>query len=45
MFRYISLKNERGWKTASAIGVFVSLFAYASGYALNKMLLLTGILA
>jgi ferrous iron transport protein B len=43
--QFLVMKNERGWKTASAIGVFVSLFAYASGYALNKMLLLTGILA
>jgi ferrous iron transport protein B len=42
--QFLVMKNERGWKTASAIGVFVSLFAYASGYALNKMLLLTGIL-
>jgi ferrous iron transport protein B len=43
--QFLVMKNERGWKTASAIGVFVSLFAYASGYALNKMLLMTGILA
>jgi ferrous iron transport protein B len=43
--QFLVMKNERGWKTASAIGVFVSLFAYASGYVLNKMLLLTGILA
>jgi ferrous iron transport protein B len=42
--QFLVMKNERGWKTASAIGVFVSLFAYASGYVLNKMLLLTGIL-
>ena len=43
--QFLVMKNERGWKTAGAIGVFVSLLAYASGYVLNKMLLLTGILA
>jgi len=43
--QFLVMKNERGWKTASAIGVFVSLFAYGSGYVLNKFLLLTGILA
>ncbi|MBL0225390.1 MAG: ferrous iron transport protein B [Geobacteraceae bacterium] len=43
--QFLVMKNERGWKTASAIGVFVSLFAYASGYVLNKLLLMTGILA
>jgi ferrous iron transport protein B len=43
--QFLVMKNERGWKTASAIGVFVSLFAYASGYLLNQLLLVTGILA
>jgi len=43
--QFLVMKNERGWKTASAIGVFVSLFAYASGYLLNQVLLMTGILA
>src|SRR6266568_1392874 len=43
--QFLVMKNERGWKTASAIGVFVSLFAYGSGYVLNKFLLMTGILA
>jgi ferrous iron transport protein B len=43
--QFLVMKNERGWKTASAIGVFVSLFAYGSGYLLNQFLLFTGILA
>ena len=43
--QFLVMKNERGWKIASAIGVFVSLFAYGSGYLLNKLLLLTRILA
>ncbi len=43
--QFLVMKNERGWKTASAIGVFVSLFAYASGFLLNKLLLVTEILA
>jgi ferrous iron transport protein B len=43
--QFLVMKNERGWKTASAIGIFVSLFAYGSGFLLNKFLLVTGILA
>ena len=42
--QFLVMKNERGWKTASAIAIFVSLFAYVSGYALNKFLLVSGIL-
>lgn len=43
--QFLVMKNERGWKTASAIGIFVSLFAYGSGYLLNEFLLMTRILA
>lgn len=43
--QFLVMKNERGWKTASAIGVFVSLFAYGSGYLLNEFLLFTRILS
>ena len=43
--QFLVMKNERGWKVATAIGVFVSLFAYGSGYLLNQLLLLTGVLA
>jgi ferrous iron transport protein B len=43
--QFLVMKNERGWKTATSIGVFVSLFAYASGFLLNKFLLVTGLLA
>ncbi len=43
--QFLVMKNERGWLTASAIGIFVSLFAYGSGFVLNKFLLLTGLLA
>jgi ferrous iron transport protein B len=43
--QFLVMKNERGWKTASAIGIFVSLFAYGSGYLLNQFLLITRILA
>lgn len=42
--QFLVMKNERGWKVACAIGVFVSLFAYGSGYLLNNFLLMTGIL-
>jgi len=43
--QFLIMKKERGWKVAGSIGLFVSLVAFGSGYALNKMLLLTGILA
>ena len=43
--QFLVMKNERGWKVATVIGIFVSLFAYCSGFALNEFLLLTGILA
>ena len=42
--QFLVMKNERGWLTASAIGIFVSTFAYGSGFLLNKFLLLTGLL-
>ena len=43
--QFLVMKKERGWKVAGAIGVFVSLTAFGSGYLLNQFLLLTGILA
>ncbi len=42
--QFLVMKNERGWKVASIIGVGVSLIAYGSGYLLNQFLLVTGIL-
>ncbi len=43
--QFLVMKNERGWLTASAIGIFVSAFAYGSGFLLNRFLLVTGLLA
>jgi len=43
--QFLIMKKERGWKVAGAIGVFVSLLAFASGYVLNKALLVTGLLS
>lgn len=43
--QFLVMKNERGWKTATVIGIFVSLLAYSCGFVLNKVLLLTGLLA
>ena len=43
--QFLIMKKERGWKVAGAIGVFVSLFAFGSGYVLNKALLVTGLLS
>lgn len=43
--QFMIMKNERGWKVAGAIGVFVSMLAFGSGYLLNKVLLVTGLLS
>jgi ferrous iron transport protein B len=42
--QFLIMKKERGMKVALAIGLFVSLLAYGSGWGLNKFLLVTGIL-
>jgi ferrous iron transport protein B len=42
--QFLIMQKERGTKVALAIGVFVSLLAFSSGYLLNEFLLLTGIL-
>lgn len=43
--QFLIMKKERGWKVAGSIGVFVSLLAFGSGYVLNRLLLVTGILS
>lgn len=43
--QFLIMKKERGWKVAGAIGVFVSMVAFGSGYVLNQFLLISGILA
>ncbi|MDD2856223.1 MAG: ferrous iron transport protein B [Desulfuromonadaceae bacterium] len=43
--QFLIMKKERGWKVAGGIGIFVSLLAFASGYLLNKALIITGLLA
>ncbi len=42
--QFLIIKKERGTKVAVAIGLFVSVLAFGSGYLLNKVLLTTGIL-
>lgn len=42
--QFLIMKRERGLKVALAIGIFVSLFAFGSGWVLNRFLLATGIL-
>lgn len=42
--QFLIMKKERGWKVACGIGVFVSTFAFGSGWLLNRLLLVTGIL-
>jgi ferrous iron transport protein B len=43
--QFLIMKKERGWRVAGAIGVFVSLLAFGSGYVLNRVLLVTGLLS
>jgi ferrous iron transport protein B len=43
--QFLIMKKERGTSVAVAIGVFVSLLAYGSGWLLNEFLLVTGLLA
>ena len=42
--QFLIIKKERGTAVAAAIGLFVSVLAFGSGYLLNKILLTTGIL-
>ncbi|MDO9585463.1 MAG: ferrous iron transport protein B [Syntrophales bacterium] len=42
--QFLIIAKERGMKVAVAIGLFVSAFAFGSGYLLNKILAATGIL-
>jgi len=42
--QFLIIKKERGTWVAVAIGLFVSLLAFGSGYLLNQFLLTTGIL-
>ena len=42
--QFLIMKKERGTGVAVSIGVFVSLFAYGSGWLLNKFLLVTALL-
>ncbi|QWV91987.1 ferrous iron transport protein B [Geomonas oryzisoli] len=42
--QFLIMKKERGWKVAISIGLFVSTFAFGTGWLLNRALLLTNIL-
>jgi len=42
--QFLIMKKERGWNVAIAIGLFVSTLAFGSGWLLNRLLLLTGLL-
>ncbi|BCO11458.1 Ferrous iron transporter FeoB [Citrifermentans bremense] len=42
--QFLIMKKERGWKVAIAIGLFVSGFAFGSGWLLNRFLLATQLL-
>ncbi|MCF6178503.1 MAG: ferrous iron transport protein B [Geopsychrobacter sp.] len=43
--QFMMMKKERGLKVAAAIFVFVSVQAFATGWALNQLLLVTGVLS
>ena len=43
--QFLIMKKERGFSVALGIGLFVSVLAFGSGYLLNQVLLVTGILA
>ncbi|MBJ6801915.1 ferrous iron transport protein B [Geomonas propionica] len=42
--QFLIMKKERGWKVAIGIGLFVSTFAFGTGWILNRFLLLTNLL-
>ena len=41
--QFLIMKKERGWKVATALGLFVSTVAFGSGWLLNQFLLVTGL--
>ena len=42
--QFLIMKKERGIKVATAMGVFVSILAFGTGWALNQLLVATRIL-
>ena len=42
--QFLIMKKERGWSVAIGIGIFVSGFAFGSGWLLNRFLLVTALL-
>ena len=42
--QFLIMKRERGTKAAVAMGLFVSLLAFGSGWALNQFLVATQLL-
>ncbi len=42
--QFLMMKKERGIRSATLIAVFVSFVAFGSGYLLNRLILVTGIL-
>jgi ferrous iron transport protein B len=43
--QFLMMKKERGWKVSLLIFFFVTTFAFAAGWLLNKFLLVTEVLA
>ncbi|AJE02925.1 ferrous iron transport protein B [Geobacter pickeringii] len=42
--QFLMMKKERGLKTATIIAIFISVAAFGSGWLLNRLILVTGIL-
>ena len=43
--QFLVMKKERGWAVSVGIFIFITLFAFAFGWVLNHLLLLSGVLA
>jgi len=41
--QFLVMKKERGWKVALLIFALVTVLAFATGYGLNQLLLVTGL--
>ncbi len=42
--QFLMMLKERGWKVSIAIFLFVSVLAFGSGFLLNKLLVITGLI-
>jgi ferrous iron transport protein B len=43
--QFLMMQKERGWKVSGGIFALVTLLAFTTGWALNKVLLFSGVLS